>query len=120
MAHILVVDDDPAIQDLIQAVLTGHTFDVASKGSEALQKFRAGRFDLVVLDRGLPEMDGIQVLKLLRASPAGAAVKVLMCTGAGMLSDVDEALQAGASDYIVKPLDFAKLTAKVANLTRQG
>jgi DNA-binding response OmpR family regulator len=65
-------------------------------------------------------MDGIQVLKLLRATPAGASLKVLMCTGAGMLADVDEALQAGATDYIVKPLDFAKLTAKVTNLTRKG
>src|ERR1700722_16213150 len=111
MAHILIVDDDPAIQDLIKMVLSmeSHTFDLASKGSEVLPKTRAARFDLVILDRGLPEMDGIQVLKLLPARPGGASVKVLMCTGAGMLSDVDEALQAGASDYIVKPLDFAKL-----------
>jgi two-component system OmpR family response regulator len=100
--------------------LSGHTFDVASTGSEALQMLRAKKFDLVILDRGLPEMGGIQVLKLLRKSPGCAGLKVLMCTGAGMLSDVDEALQNGASDYIVKPLDFAKLTAKVAALTKKG
>ena len=122
MAHILIVDDDSTIQDLIKEVLSmqDHTFDTAEKGSEALQKIRKSRFDLVILDRGLPEMDGIQVLKLLRTSPGCAGLKVLMCTGAGMLSDVDEALQAGASDYIVKPLDFAKLNAKVTNLTRKN
>ncbi|MFI5348732.1 MAG: response regulator transcription factor [Elusimicrobiota bacterium] len=119
MAHILIVDDDSTIQDLIKEVLSmqNHTFDTAERGSEALQKIRKSKFDLVILDRGLPEMDGIQVLKLLRASPGCAGLKVLMCTGAGMLADVDEALQAGASDYIVKPLDFAKLNSKVTALT---
>ena len=78
------------------------------------------RYDLVILDRSMPEMSGLEVLKRIRTTPASAGVKVLMCTGAGMLADVDEALQAGASDYIVKPLDFAKLRAKVSTLTRKG
>ena len=122
MAHILIVDDDPTIQNLIKDVLSmqDHTFDLASKGSEALQKVRAKRFDLVILDRSMPEMDGLQVLKLMRSSPASADLKVLMCTAAGMMADVDEALQAGASDYIVKPLDFVKLNAKVTHLTKKS
>ena len=121
MARILVVDDDPVIQNLITEVLSlqNHTFDLASTGSDALKKIRAARFDLVILDRGMPEMDGIQVLKLIRANPGFANLKVLVCTGAGMMADADEAFQFGANDYIVKPLDFAKLNAKVTNLLRK-
>ena len=123
MANILIVDDDPAIRELIQDVLAengGHTFDQASNGDEALKKIRAARFNLVILDRGMPKMDAMQVLRQLRSSPATANLKVLICTGSGMMSDVEEALSAGASDYIVKPLDFAMLNIKVGRLTRNG
>ncbi|MFI5348474.1 MAG: response regulator [Elusimicrobiota bacterium] len=122
MADILVVDDDPTIQDLIREVLAGlgYVFDVASDGNEALRKIRAKRYDVAIIDRGLPGMDGMQLLRLLRGTPATKDLKILMCTGAGMMSDVDEAFQAGASDYIVKPLDFAKLKMKVAKLASKG
>ena len=122
MAHILVVDDDPAIQNLIKDVLSSkdHTIKLASNGGEALQKIRATRFDLVILDLRMPDMDGLQVLNLLRSNPSSANLKVLMCTAAGMMADVDKAFQAGASDYIVKPLDFVKLNAKVTQLTRKA
>ncbi len=121
MAHILIVDDDPAIQELIRDTLSmqGHVFDLASNGREALRKIRATRFDLVILDRGMPEIDGLQVLKVLRSSPDTLDLKVLICTGAAMMVDANEAFQAGASDYIVKPIDFVKLGAKVTALTRK-
>ena len=121
MAHILVVDDDAAIRSLIKDILSGqgHTFELASKGSEALEMIRSTRFDLVILDRNMPGMDGLEFLQHLRASPGGASLKVLMCTAAEKMSDVEEAFRSGASDYIVKPLDFAKLALKVANLTRK-
>ena len=122
MAHILVVDDDLSIRTLIKEALamrSGHTFDLAARGAEALEKIRSARFDLVILDRTMPEMDGIQVLKKLRSNPGTSTLKVLMCTGAGMMADVEEALRAGASDYIVKPLDIAKLSIKVERLTRK-
>lgn len=120
MARILVVDDDVAIRDLIKEILTGHghTFDIASSGSEALAKIGKTQYDLVILDRHMPEMSGLKVLKTLRASPATAKLKVLFCTAAGMMAEVDEAFSAGATDYIVKPLEFAKLIAKVARHTQ--
>jgi DNA-binding response OmpR family regulator len=122
MAHILIVDDDPMIQELIKDVLVvqNHTFDLASKGVEALQKVKTKRFDLMILDRSMPEMDGLQVLKALRASPEGAGLKVLMCTAADMMADAEAAFLSGATDYIVKPLDLAKLSAKVTLLTRKS
>lgn len=122
MANILIVDDDAAIRDLIKEVLAvqGHTFSMASSGAEALALVAKTRFNLVILDRNMPKMSGLDVLKTLRASPATAKLKVLICTAAGMLSEVDEAFSAGATDYIVKPLDFAKLTAKAARHTQPG
>lgn len=121
MARILIVDDDPAIRDLIQDILSAQGYDCAQAGSgeEALKKVRSSRPDLVILDRGMPEMDGLQFLRTLRATPGAADLKVLMCTGAERVSDVSEAFQFGASDYIVKPLDFAKLGAKVARLVQK-
>ena len=120
MAHILIVDDDASIQDLIRDSLSlqGHVFDTASNGREALRQIRATSYDLVILDRGMPEIDGLQVLKVLRSSAETAGLKVIMCTAASMMVDADEAFAAGASDYVVKPLDFVKLSAKVAALTR--
>jgi CheY-like chemotaxis protein len=120
MAHILVVDDDAAIRDLIKDVLTepGRTFAMASSGSEALALAAKTRFDLVILDRNMPRMGGLEVLRTLRANPATAKLKVLICTAAEILSEVEEAFAAGANDYIVKPLDFAKLKAKAAYHTR--
>lgn len=119
MARILVVDDDAAIADLIREVLAsqGHEFASAPSGAKALELIGKSKFDLVILDRNMPTMSGLQVLKALRAAPETAKLKVIVCTGAEMLSEVDEAFSAGATDYIVKPLDFAKLKAKVARHT---
>lgn len=120
MAHILIVDDDASIRDLIKDVLAapGRTFAAASSGADALGLIAKARFDLVILDRNMPRMGGLEVLKTLRANPATAKLKVLVCTGAEMLSEVEESFAAGANDYIVKPLDFEKLKAKVSYHTR--
>lgn len=122
MANILVVDDDAAISDLIVEILgtQGHVFSTAQSGQKALELLGGKSFDLVILDRNMPKMSGLQVLKAIRAAPATAKLKVLVCTGAEMLSEVDEAFSAGATDYIVKPLDFEKLKAKVARHTSPG
>ena len=74
MAHILIVDDDAVIRDLITDVLSAqsHTCVPAESGDEALALIAKARFDLVILDRNMPLMSGIQVLKTFRASPASA------------------------------------------------
>ena len=120
MAHVLVVDDDAIVRDLIADVLTGHshTCEAVESGADALARIGAARFDLVILDRNMPHMSGIQVLKTLRANPATAGLKVIMCTAAELLAEVDEAFQAGAVDYLVKPLDIGKLLVKITHHTR--
>lgn len=115
MAHILVVDDEESIRALIREVLStqNHTFDEAGTGAEALEKVRSGKYDLVVMDRNMPTMSGIQALSILRANPQYKDLKVLMCTSASVTKEVDEAFQAGANDYILKPLNLQMLIKKV-------
>lgn len=115
MAHILIVDDEDSIRELIKEVLgmDGHTFEGAANGKEALELIRKQKFDLVILDRNMPQMTGIQALAILRANPAYKDLKVLMCTSASVTREVDEAFEAGANDYILKPINLAMLQGKV-------
>lgn len=122
MANILVVDDDSVIRDLLKDILAmqGHTAVMADSGAAAIEKIRKTQFDLVILDRNMPHMSGIQVLKTLRANPATARLKVIMCTAAELVAEVDEAFEAGAIDYLLKPLDMTKLVAKIARHTQKA
>lgn len=122
MTNILIVDDDAAVREIIGDGIDaeGRSIAYAASGAEALAKIAKVRFDLVILDRTMPEMSGLQVLQSLRANPATAKLKVIVCTGSEKLAEVDEAFAAGANDYIVKPPDFEKLNAKVAHHTRPG
>jgi two-component system, chemotaxis family, chemotaxis protein CheY len=115
MAHILIVDDEDSIRELIKEVLAmdGHTFDMAADGSQALEKIRAKPFDLVIMDRNMPTMTGIQALAILRAHPKFKELKVLMCTSASVTKEIDEAFEAGATDYILKPINLQMLLGKV-------
>ena len=115
MAYILVVDDEDSIRALIKEVLSSqnHTFDEAGNGSEALEKVRQAKFDLVIMDRNMPKMDGIQALTLMRANPQFKDLKVLMCTSSSVTKEVDEAFSAGANDYILKPINLQALVKKV-------
>lgn len=115
MAHILIVDDEESIRELIKEVLSmhGHTFDMATNGAEALEKVRAAKFDLVIMDRNMPKMTGVQAVAMIRTNPAFKDLKVLMCTSASVAKEVDEAFQAGANDYILKPINLQLLSGKV-------
>jgi len=105
MARILVVDDETEIRDLIKDVLVvgGHSIETAANGAAALALLRGKRYDVVILDRNMPGISGIEVLAQLRRLPSCKGVKVMMCTASGTMGDVDDALSAGADDYLVKP-----------------
>lgn len=116
MARVLVVDDDPHVRELLTAVISegGHAVKAVPNGTDALEKLAVEAFEVVVMDRSMPRLSGIEVLVAIRKDPALKGVKVIMCTGAGMVADVDDALSAGADDYVVKPLDIPRLLEKVA------
>ena len=115
MARLLIVDDDIAIQMTLRHLLEieGHAIDVASDGAEAMSRIKEKTYDLILLDRSMPIMSGIDVLHILRATPKYKDLPVFMLTSASVTKEIDEAFEAGAADYILKPVNLDHLIAKV-------
>lgn len=117
---LLIVDDDAALQTYISegARVAGHSVTVASDGTEALALLTERRFDAVVLDRMLPGLDGLSVLRKMRAN--ACKTPVLMLTALGQLDDRVEGLTAGADDYLVKPFAREELNARLHAIVRRS
>jgi len=117
---LLVVDDDRALRDVLRRALSlsGYEIRVAETGSEALAEVNGGVPDAVVLDVGLPDIDGLEVCRLLRRE--GNRVPVLMLTARDTVSDRIDGLDAGADDYLVKPFDIDELKARLRALLRRA
>ena len=117
--RILVVEDNRTLADGLLAVLrsSGYAVDVVHDGVSALAALATESFDLVVLDLSLPEMDGLDVLRELRAGGNRSAVLVL--TARGALDERIRGLDLGADDYMTKPFEVAELEARVRVLLRR-
>lgn len=113
MIRILIAEDDRGIADFIERGLTaaGYACDVVESGPAAFSLARTGDFDLMILDLGLPHMDGADVLEQLRA--LGVKIPVLVLTARTKVEDRVRALEGGANDYMPKPFQFAELLARV-------
>ncbi|HLH62425.1 MAG TPA: response regulator transcription factor [Ktedonobacteraceae bacterium] len=112
--RILIVEDEPQIVDLLRRGLGYKGFDVlaAQDGQEALQLFQATPPDLVILDIKLPDIDGYQVCRYMRAT-GDESLPILMLTAKDELSDKIIGLDSGADDYITKPFAFEELLARI-------
>jgi DNA-binding response OmpR family regulator len=117
--HVLVVEDEPKMAALIRRVLVAerHVVEIAPDGVTAVALADAGAFDVIVLDRMLPDIDGLTVLRLLRAK--SVATPVLMLTALGGVDDRVGGLDAGADDYLAKPFAFSELLARIRALGRR-
>jgi DNA-binding response OmpR family regulator len=117
-ARVLVVEDDEAIADVLRRSLRaeGHEVQSAGDGAEALSAAERFSPDLVVLDLGLPRLDGIEVLKRIRAD---SDVPVLILTARTETEDRVEGLDSGADDYLPKPFERAELLARIRALLRR-
>ena len=118
--RILVVDDTPENIRLLDAVLSprGYTVDAVSSGAQAVEKLAEEPLpDLVLLDIVMPEVDGYEVCRRIRAAPATALLPVVMITASSGEEKV-KALEAGADDFVMKPFDQAELLARVSSLIR--
>jgi adenylate cyclase len=117
---ILVVDDWPDNVDILQMRLESQGYEVvtASDGVEALEKTRQLVPDLVLLDIMMPKMDGIEVVRRLKADPTLPFIPVILVTAKADASDVIAGLEAGGDDYLTKPVDHAALSARVRAMLR--
>jgi CheY-like chemotaxis protein len=122
MAKILVIDDDPDIRPMMNLMLTrmGHIPTVAARGEEGLAAARSGQFDLVILDLMMPDLDGYEVARRLRADDRTRNLPILIFTARSQPADEAGAFEAGADDYLSKPTDPQELSAKIAELLRPG
>jgi len=122
--RLLVVEDEADLADAVARGLRreGYAVDVAYDGDEALDKASVNAYDLICLDLNLPGTDGIEVVRRVRHQAAAGGVtapRVIMLTARDRITDRVVGLDEGADDYLVKPFDFAELTARVRALLRR-
>jgi two-component system response regulator MprA len=117
--RVLVIDDDRAVRDALRRAFTldGYEVHAADGGLEGLQRLDETRPDVIVLDVMMPDVDGLEVCRRLRAQ--GDRTPILMLTARDAVSDRIDGLDAGADDYLVKPFDVGELTARVRALLRR-
>ncbi len=120
MGRLLVVEDDETIGSLLESGLAadGHTVTWVRGGRSALREAALVEFDLVLLDLGLPDLDGVEVCRQLRARQPGCVLVMLTARNDEM--DVVVGLEAGADDYLTKPFRFAEVRARVRAHLRRG
>ena len=116
----LIVDDSRVIRKVSTKIAKsmGYVPIEAQDGTEALARCKKAMPSLVLTDWNMPEMDGIEFVRQLRAIPTPKAPTVVFCTSKGEVEDIHEGISAGADDYIVKPFDEAALRAKLEKLGR--
>lgn len=120
MTHILIAEDEPRISAFVSRGLesAGYTTTIVDSGDTALDVALSGEVDLVLLDVGLPGMDGFEVLRHIRGQ--GSMLPVIMLTARTSTRDTVEALDAGANDYVPKPFKFDELLARVRSRLREN
>jgi DNA-binding response OmpR family regulator len=119
--RVLLLEDDDELAGFIKSGLErggAHVVDRLISGKDALTAALTYEYDVIILDRMVPELDGLSVLKALVAAKSGAAI--LMLTSMADIESRVEGLEAGADDYLVKPFAFSELSARVAALSRRG
>ena len=119
-ARILVVDDVPANVKLLEVRLLAEYFEVltASNGADALETCENGKIDVVLLDVMMPDMDGFEVCRRLKSDPATSHIPVVMVTALDHVSDRIRGLEAGADDFLSKPVNDLQLMTRVRSLVR--
>ena len=122
MSRILVIEDEAAIREMVRFTLSRAGFELveAADGAQARERLAEGDVDLVLLDWMLPGESGLDLLALLKGTPATARVPVIMLTARAESGDKVVGLEAGADDYVAKPFSPAELTARIRAVLRRA
>ena len=122
MPRILLVEDNEMNRDMLsrRLIRKGFTVDMAVDGRAGVEQARAGGYDLILMDMSLPEIDGWEATRQLRAAPETNTVPIIALTAHAMAGDREKALEAGCNDYDTKPIELDRLLAKMAALLPAG
>lgn len=123
MTKILLVEDNEMNRDMLSRRLERRGFEIAIAvdGREGVEMAKAGKYDLVLMDMSLPEVDGWEATRQLRAAPDTKSLPIIALTAHAMAGDRERAIEAGADDYDTKPIDLPRLLGKIdAVLKRNG
>ncbi|MBI5758500.1 MAG: response regulator [Planctomycetales bacterium] len=117
-SKILIADDDPLNCELLEAYLEGEHYQVetADNGQTTLDRVAAGQPDLILLDIMMPKLSGYEVCKRLKADPKTKDIPILMVTALAEMGDIEKAVNAGANDFLTKPVNKLELTVRVRSL----
>lgn len=117
----LVVDDDPVIQKLLQVnfEMEGYSVVTAADGEEGLARARADHPDVIVLDVMMPKMNGLEVAQALKADESTAGIPIILLSAKAQEADVQAGRETGANDYVTKPFDPLDLLERVAGLVHR-
>ena len=118
MAKILLVEDNEMNRDMLSRRLQRKGFDIAIAvdGREGVRLAREGTYDLILMDMSLPEIDGWEATRQLKADPATAGTPIIALTAHAMAGDREQALEAGCDDYDTKPIELSRLLGKIETL----
>ncbi|MDH3495373.1 MAG: response regulator [Gemmatimonadota bacterium] len=121
MARILLVEDNEMNRDMLSRRLQrkGYEITMAVDGREGVDKARTGGFDLILMDMSLPEIDGWEATRQLRAVPETEHTPIIALTAHAMAGDREKALEAGCDDYDTKPIELPRLLEKIETLLRR-
>ncbi len=120
--RILLVEDNAFNADMLSRRLArlGMAVTVAEDGVRGLDRARVDTPDLILMDVSLPELDGLEVTRLLKADPATSSIPIIVLTAHAMTSDRDSALAAGCNDFETKPIELPRLVEKMGRLLAEG
>jgi DNA-binding response OmpR family regulator len=120
MAKILFVEDDVNLAEMVVEWLTfeHHNVEVVHNGRAGMDRIRLAKYDLVILDRNLPEVDGVEICRAHRSD--GGTTPIIMLTGMNAITDKETGLDTGADDYLTKPFSVKELSARIRALMRRS
>ncbi|MCZ6754948.1 MAG: response regulator [Gemmatimonadetes bacterium] len=115
MAKILLVEDNEMNRDMLsrRLIRKGYEVDMAVDGRQGVEMAATGAYDLVLMDMGLPDIDGWEATRQIRAHPAVGTIPIIALTAHAMAGDREKALEAGCDDYDTKPIELPRLLGKI-------